>query len=255
MTHTISVMNHKGGVGKTTSTTNIGAGLHLLGQRVLLIDLDPQANLTMHLFGDPEAGKETIYGALRSEYGLPVITLKPGLDLVISTLDLSAAELELQSEPGREYILHELISPYRNDYDYILIDCPPSLGLLTINALSTSTEIIIPVESSAFSLKGMTKLFDIIEKVKYRLNKNLKSYKILITKYDSRKSIQKQITERIQSQKLAPVFKTIIRTTVTLEEAGMSQCSVFEVDQRCAGAIDYMNVCKEVINKNRQIEG
>jgi chromosome partitioning protein len=242
-------MNHKGGVGKTTSTVNIGAGLHKRGKRILLIDLDPQANLTMHLLGEPEASEKTIYGALRSEYALPTLNIKPGFDIVISTLDLSAAELELQSEPGREYILHELISPFAGDYDYILIDCPPSLGLLTINALSTSTEIIIPVESSAFSLRGMTKLFDIIEKVKYRLNKDLKTYKILITKFDGRKSIQKQITERIQTQQAAPVFKTIIRTNVALEEASMSQCSIFDLDDRSAGAIDYMKVCDEIINK------
>jgi chromosome partitioning protein len=240
-------MNHKGGVGKTTSTVNIGAGLHQLGKRVLLIDLDPQANLTMHLCGEPDPAHDTIYGALRSEYGLPVKPIKPAFDIVISTLDLSAAELELQSEPGREYILKELISPYLKDYDYILIDCPPSLGILTINALSASTEIIIPVESSAFSLKGMTKLFDIVEKVKYRLNKNLKSYKILITKYDSRKTIQRQITESIKAQRLAPVFDTVIRTNVALEEASMSQCSVFDHDSRSAGAIDYTNICKEII--------
>jgi chromosome partitioning protein len=242
-------MNHKGGVGKTTSAANIGAGLHILGKRVLLIDLDPQANLTMHLLGEPEQNKETIYGALRSEYALPIINIKPGFDIVISTLDLSAAELELQSEPGREYILKELISPFKEDYNYIVIDCPPSLGLLTINALSVSTEIIIPVESSAFSLKGMTKLFDIIEKVKYRLNKNLILYRILITKYDGRKSIQKQITERIQTQQMAPVFKTIVRTNVALEEASMLKYSIFDLDDKCAGAIDYMNVCKEIINK------
>jgi chromosome partitioning protein len=239
-------MNHKGGVGKTTSTVNIGAGLHLLGKRVLLIDLDPQANLTLHLLGEPNG--ETIYGALKSEYPLPVTAVKPGFDIVISTLDLSAAEMELQSEPGREYILHELIEPFIDDYDYVLIDCPPSLGLLTINALSTSTEIIIPVESSAFSLKGMTKLFDIIEKVKYRLNKNLKSYKILITKYDSRKTIQKQISEHILKQQADNVFNTIIRTNVTLEEASMTQGSVFDLDGKSPGAKDYMNVCHEIIN-------
>jgi chromosome partitioning protein len=241
-------MNHKGGVGKTTSTANIGAGLHLLGKRVLLIDLDPQANLTLHLLGEPDG--KTIYGALKSEYPLPLTTIKPGLDIVISTLDLSAAEMELQSKPGREYILHELISPFISDYDYILIDCPPSLGLLTINALSASTEIIIPVESSAFSLKGMAKLFDIIDKVKHRLNINLKSYKILITKYDSRKTIQKQITEHIQKQQSTTAFKTIIRTNVTLEEASMSQCSVFDLDNNSPGAKDYMDVCREIINNN-----
>ena len=244
----VSFMNHKGGVGKTTSAVNIAAGLHILGKRILLIDLDPQANLTLHLTGDAEVSSKNIYGALRSDYPLPVLTLKEGLDIVISTLDLASAELELQSEPGREYLLRELIQPFINDYDFIFIDCPPSLGLLTVNALSVSTHIIIPVESSAFSLKGMTKLFDIIEKVKYRLNRRLQYHKILITKYDSRKTIQKEIKETIQSQKLAKVFNYAIRTNVALEEAAMSQCSVFDHDPKSAGAIDYMNVCKEFLN-------
>ena len=249
MAQIIALMNHKGGVGKTTSAVNIAAGLHLLGKRILLIDLDPQANLTMHLKGDPDSSTPTIYGALRSEYGLPIQIFKPGFDIVISTLDLASAELELQSEPGREYLLLELIQPFITDYDFIFIDCPPSLGLLTINALSASTHIIIPVESSAFSLKGMTKLFDIIEKVKYRLNKKLKSHKILITKYDSRKTIQREITEYIRTQQKAKVFSTSIRTNVTLEEATMKQCSVFDLDPRSAGAMDYMNVCKEILKQ------
>lgn len=243
----ISFLNHKGGVGKTTSAVNIAAGLHSMGKRILLIDLDPQANLTLHLMGDGDF-PNTIYGALKSEYPLTSHNIKPNFDIVVSTLDLSAAELELQSEPGREYLLKELLQPFLNDYDLILIDCPPSLGLLTINALSTSNFIIIPAESSAFSLKGMTKLFDIIEKVKHRLNKNLESYKILITKYDSRKTIQKQITEHIQNSQ-SNVFKTIIRSNVALEEATMSQCSVFELNPKSSGAIDYMNVCYEIINQ------
>jgi len=249
MAHIISLMNHKGGVGKTTSAVNIAAGLHILGKRILLIDLDPQANLTMHLKGDPDLSAPTIYGALRSEYGLPIQNLKPGFDIVSSTLDLASSELELQSEPGREYLLLELIQPFISDYDFIFIDCPPSLGLLTINALSASTHIIIPVESSAFSLKGMTKLFDIIEKVKYRLNKKLNSHKILITKYDSRKTIQREITEYIRIQQKTKVFDTVIRTNVTLEEASMRQCSVFDLDPKSSGAIDYMNACKEILQQ------
>ena len=250
MAEIISLINHKGGVGKTTSAVNIAAGLHIQGKRVLLIDLDPQANLTMHLIGDSE---QTIYGALRGDYPLPVVTLKPGLDIVVSTLDLASAELELQKEPGREYLLSELIQPIAGNYDYIFIDCPPSLGLLTLNALSASTRIIIPVESSAFSLKGMTALFDIIAKVKQRINKNLKSYKVLVTKYDSRKTIQKQITETIQAQQLAQVFDTVIRTNVTLEEAAMSQCCVYDLDPKSAGAADYMKICEEIIQDDSKI--
>lgn len=258
MTQIISLLNHKGGVGKTTSAVNIAAALHLCGKRILVIDLDPQANLTMHLgfetyseFSPPGEKKpsfQTIYGALRSEYALPISNYKPDFDVVISTLDLASAEMELLNVPGREYLLKELIQPYLEDYDYIIIDCPPSLGFLTLNALSTSTHIIIPVESSAFSLDGMTKLFKVIDIVRYRLNPNFVSQKLLITKYDGRKSIQKQITESIQSQRLAPVFQTIIRTNVALEEASMHRCPIFDLDKKSPGAIDYMNVCKEIIN-------
>jgi chromosome partitioning protein len=244
----ISILNHKGGVGKTTSTANIGAGLHQAGQRVLLVDFDPQANLSLHLYGESVPGDRTIYGALRGEYLLPVIEIKSGLDLVLSTLDLSAAEIELQSEPGREYILRELLMPLTGRYDYILIDCPPSLGLLTINALSTSTQIIIPVEASTFALKGMTKLFDIIDKVKVRLNKRLSSYRFLITKYDSRKTIQREIAVGIQSQYADKVFHTSIRTNVALEEATMKKCSIFDLDPKSAGAEDYQSVCSEIIS-------
>ena len=252
MAHIISLMNHKGGVGKTTSAVNIAAGLHILGKRILLIDLDPQANLTMHLVGDLDSDHPTIYNALKGESVLPVTTIKDGFNIVISALDLSAAELELQSEPGREFLLKELIKPVLSFYDFIFIDCPPSLGLLTINALTASDSIIIPVESSAFSLKGTTKLFDIIEKVRTRLNPNLKSHKILITKYDSRKTIQRQITDTLQNQKFSKVFDAVIRTNVALEEATMSLCSVHDHDPKSAGSIDYMHICNEIIDNYKK---
>ena len=267
MTKVISFFNHKGGVAKTTSAVNVAEGLHILGNRILLIDLDPQANLTLHLLDevallqklvdeaaldkledDKELDKrvKNIYGALLSKYPLPILSLKDGLDIVISNVNLSSAEIQLINEPGREYLLRELIQPFLQDYDYILIDCPPSLGLLSIVALSASTHIIIPVESGAFSLKGMTVLFDVIEKVKHRINPNLQPHHILITKYDSRKSIQRQISTRIQQ--LENVFKTIIRMNVALEDAVMWKCSVFDVDKNSSGAQDYMNLCKEIIN-------
>ena len=140
----ISLLNHKGGVGKTTSTINIGAGLVELGKKVLLLDLDPQANLTLSL-GIPRQ-KYTIYEALRGESELVPYSAKPGLDVVTSSLDLSGAEMELVNEAGREYLLRELFAPIVEDYDYILIDCPPSLGLLTLNALTSSRFVYIPLQ-------------------------------------------------------------------------------------------------------------
>jgi chromosome partitioning protein len=251
-TNIISVLNHKGGVGKTTSVVNIGAALHRLGKRILLIDLDPQANLTYHLFNQP-VGEITIYQALLGDISLPITEIKPGFDLVVSTLDLSGVEIDLHNEPGREYILRELIAPFVKDYDYILIDCPPSLGLLTIMALSTSTRTIIPVEAGTFAMVGMTKLFEIIDKVKHRINKNLDSYSILITKYDGRKTIQKEIAERIQQLHSASVFHSFIRSNVALEEATMEARSVFDSNPKSAGAEDYLSVANEIIKNDSMI--
>lgn len=145
MSKVISISNHKGGVGKTTSAINIGAGLNLLKKKVLLIDLDPQANLTQSLGLTNQ--ERNIYGALKGEYKLEPITILKGLDIIPSTLDLSGAEIELSSEPGREYILKELIEPLRSSYDFIIIDSPPSLGLLTINSFTASDEILIPLQA------------------------------------------------------------------------------------------------------------
>jgi chromosome partitioning protein len=156
MSKIVALSNHKGGVGKTTSTVNIGAGLNRLGYKVLLIDLDPQCNLTQSL-GQKDSG-ENIYTALSGKTKLTPITVLPGLDIVTSTLDLSGAEIELTGQPGREYILKELVDPIRKKYDYILIDCPPSLGLLTINSLTASDIVLIPLQAQYLALQGLTKL-------------------------------------------------------------------------------------------------
>ena len=149
----ISLLNHKGGVGKTTSTINIGAGLVELGKKVLLIDLDPQANLTLSL-GIPRQ-RFTIYEAVRGESELVPYTVKEGLDVITSTLDLSGAEMELINEAGREFIMRELFEPVKEEYDYIIIDCPPSLGLLTLNALTSSDYVYIPLQTEFLALQGL----------------------------------------------------------------------------------------------------
>ena len=185
MSKVISISNHKGGVGKTTSAINIGAGLNQLGKKVLLIDLDPQANLSQSLgLIEPE---RNIYGALRGEYKLEPLAIVKGLDVIGSTLDLSGAEVEMSGEAGREYILRELIEPIRNNYDYILIDSPPSLGLLTINSFTASDEIFIPLQAQYLALQGLTKLLEVVDKIKRRLNKGLKTGGVFITQYDNRK--------------------------------------------------------------------
>jgi chromosome partitioning protein len=242
----IAVTNHKGGVGKTTSTVNIAAGLNILGKKILVIDLDPQANLSVH-FGMAEQNEINIYRALRGEYDLPILKLKDGLDIVVSTIDLAAVETELAGEAGREFLLKLLIEPVRDNYDYILIDCPPSLGLLTLNALSVCETMIVPMDASYFSVVGMTKLFEIVKKVKTRLNNGLSGYKILITKLDSRKTIHKDMKDVILEEYKGNTFNTIIKTNVSLEEAQVNQQSIFDYSDKSTGAEDYLSVCKEIL--------
>jgi len=243
----ISIANHKGGVGKTTSTINIGAGLNKLKKKILLIDLDSQANLTQSLgVTDPQ---ETIYGALRGEYKLKPLQVLKGLDLIPSTLDLSGAEIELSSETGREYILRELLEPLRGEYDYILIDNPPSLGLLTINAFTASQEILIPLQAQYLAMRGLTKLIEVIDKIQKRLNKELHIGGVFVTQYDNRKVLNRTVGNDIEAYFKDKVFKTKIRDNVALAEAPINGEDIFRYNPTSYGAIDYMALCKEILKK------
>lgn len=245
MSKVISLSNHKGGVGKTTSTINIGAGLNKLKKKVLLIDLDPQANLSQSLgVFEPE---RTIYGALKGEYELEPLEIIPGLDLIPSTLDLSGAEVELSGEAGREYILKELIDPLRGSYDYILIDSPPSLGLLTINAFTASDEVYIPLQAQYLALQGLTKLIEVIEKIKRRLNKDLKLGGVFITQFDGRKVLNRDVVETIKSHYKEKLFKTAIRDNIALAEAPTQGLDIFRYNPKSYGAEDYLSLCKEML--------
>ena len=247
MSKVISVSNHKGGVGKTTSTINIGAGLNKLGKRVLLIDLDPQANLSQSLgLIDQE---RTIYGAIKGEHPLEPISVVRGLDIIPSTLDLSGAEIELSGEAGREYILRELIEPLRKEYNYILIDTPPSLGLLTINALTASQEVIIPLQAQYLALQGLTKLLEVIEKIRKRLNKELRLGGVFITQYDSRKVLNRDILSTIQAHFSSEVFNARIRDNIALAEAPTQGVDIFRYSPKSYGAEDYLALCKEIVKR------
>jgi chromosome partitioning protein len=245
----LSISNHKGGVGKTTSAINIGAGLNILKKKVLLIDLDPQANLTQSLgLIDQE---KNIYGALRGEYKLEPITVLKGLDVIPSTLDLSGAEIELSSEPGREYILKELIEPLRASYDFILIDSPPSLGLLTINAFTASDEILIPLQAQYLALQGLAKLVEVVDKIKGRLNKELKVGGVFITQYDSRKVLNRDVAETIQAHFKDEVFTTKIRDNIALAEAPAQGLDIFRYNSKTNGAEDYLALSKEILKRSK----
>ena len=249
MSKVISISNHKGGVGKTTSAINIGAGLNILKKKVLLIDLDPQANLTQSLgLIDQE---RNIYGALRGEYNLQPIEILKGLDVIPSTLDLSGAEVELSSEPGREYILKELIEPLIASYDFIIIDSPPSLGLLTINAFTASDEILIPLQAQYLALQGLAKLVEVVDKIKGRLNKGLKVGGVFITQYDNRKVLNRDVVDTIQAHFKDEVFKTKVRDNIALAEAPSQGLDIFRYSSKSNGAEDYLALSKEILKRSK----
>jgi len=243
----ISLLNHKGGVGKTTSAINIAAGMVELGHKVLLIDLDPQANLTLSL-GIPRQ-KYTIYEALRGESELVPYSVKEGLDVITSTLDLSGAEMELINEAGREFILRELFEPVREEYDFIIIDCPPSLGLLTLNALTSSHYVYIPLQTEFLALQGLTKIKQIIDKVRFRLNKKLTIGGVFATMYDGRKVLNRDVVGTIHKYFGAKVFDTKIRDTVALAEAPAQRKDIFSYSKNSNGAKDYLSLCQEVVKR------
>ncbi len=246
----ISLLNHKGGVGKTTSAINIGAGMVELGRRVLLVDLDPQANLTLSL-GVPRQ-PNTIYEAVRGESPLVPYNVREGLDVVISTLDLSGAEMELINEAGREFILRELFDPIKEDYDYIIIDCPPSLGLLTLNALTSSDLVYIPLQTEFLAMQGLAKIQQVINKVKLRLNKGLEVGGVIATMYDHRKVLNRDVVETIKKYFGEAVFDTMIRDNVALAEAPAQRQDIFTYSPKSPGAEDYLSLCREILARTEQ---
>lgn len=247
MATVISLLNHKGGVGKTTSAINIGAGLLELGKRVLLVDLDPQANLTLSL----GIGRQpvTIYESMMGESDLAAVTYREGLDVITSSLDLSSAEMELVNEAGREFILRELFANVDEDYDFIIIDCPPSLGLLTLNALTSSQQVIIPLQTEFLAMQGLAKIKQVIQKVKLRLNKELHISGVLATMYDARKVLNRDVVETIKKYFGPLLFETYIRDNVALAEAPAQRQDIFAYAAGSKGAEDYLAVCKEIIER------
>lgn len=247
-TKIIAVVNHKGGVGKTTTVASLGSAIAEKGYRVLLVDLDAQANLTSSLLKqEPE---RTIYEAINEKRELPVINLNGSKDwsLVPASLDLAGAELEIASQMDREYILKDLIEPIEKEYDYILLDCPPSLGLLTINALVASTGVLIPLTAEALPSKGLQKIQDIIEKVRKRLNPTLQLSGILLTRYESSK-LSQLVEEALRQNYGDTVYNTRIRKNVRIAEAPLYGVDILEYANDSNGAEDYRALANEVIGK------
>lgn len=244
MRQIISIVNHKGGVGKTTSVSSLGVALARMGKRVLLVDLDAQGNLTDTLTQTP--GVRSIYDSLRTLETIPVVNIREGLDLCPSSIDLVSMDLELADKKDREYRLSKLLQGL--DYEYILLDCPPSLGLLTINALTASTKVIIPLTPEALPAKGLGTLLDIIERTKETLNSGLSLGGILITRYNRRK-INRLVEETLRETFGDSVFRTKIRENVDISESPLQNKDIYSYSPDSIGAKDYESLAVEIVSK------
>ncbi len=244
----ITVANHKGGVGKTTSTATLGVALALKGKRVLLIDLDAQQNLSFTLTQNEDPDK-SIYDSLVNDEPLPIVKLRENLDLVPSSLELARAEIDMATKIAREGILKTHLEPLMEKYDYILMDCPPALGIVTTNALVASDKLYIPLTAEALPLKGLTMLDDVVNEVRRRVNPALELGGVFFTRFNNRK-LNKEVVGMIQNRYGDKVFKTKIRENISLAEMPLSGQSIFEYDPKSNGAADYMALAEEVIERN-----
>ncbi len=246
----IALANQKGGVGKTTTAINLGAGLAKKGQKVLLIDLDAQGNATSGLGVRKSAIKEDIYDVLVNETPVEDVIIKTdtkNLDLIPATIQLSGAEIELTSQMAREKRLSDAILPVVDDYDYTLIDCPPSLGLLTINAFTTCDSILIPVQSEYYALEGLSQLMNTVHLVQKHFNPDLYIEGVLLTMFDSRTNLGNQVVEEVRKFFKEKVYHTIIPRSVRLSEAPSHGMSIIEYDPNSKGAWKYKELTKEVL--------
>lgn len=253
----ISAINHKGGVGKTTSVRNIGTRLAKLGNRVLLVDIDPQANLTISCGFQPDAPgtSPTIYEILRGDSEVKVMIVDERLDLIPSTLDLSGAEVELQSVFGRESLLKDAISSVADNYDFVLIDCPPSLGLLSVNALTASDSVIIPLQSHYLAVNGLHKLEEIISLIKKKINKDLRVDGIFLTQYKPRTSLHQSVAELVGSEFGDLLLESTIRDNISIAESPVMGKSVFDYAPTSNGAKDYASLVEELVTKWEKADG
>ncbi|GEN49116.1 ParA family protein [Ligilactobacillus pobuzihii] len=247
----IALANQKGGVGKTTTAINLGAGLAKKGQKVLLIDLDAQGNATSGLGVRKSAIKEDIYDVLVNETPVEDVIIKTdteNLDLIPATIQLSGAEIELTSQMAREKRLSDAILPVVDDYDYTLIDCPPSLGLLTINAFTTCDSILIPVQSEYYALEGLSQLMNTVHLVQKHFNPDLYIEGVLLTMFDARTNLGNQVVEEVRKFFKEKVYHTIIPRSVRLSEAPSHGMSIIEYDPNSKGAWKYKELTKEVLS-------
>lgn len=260
MMRTIALMNQKGGVGKTTTTVNLGAALAELGKKVCLIDLDPQAHLTINYGVDPSPNVVSLYDVLIEDRSFleAVHKIEERIALVPSSIDLAAAEVELVSVVGREKILKEKIEQAQHDFDYLLLDCPPSLGLLTVNALAIATEVIIPMQPHFLALQGVAKILETVQLVSRRINPNLKVSGVVLTMFDSQTKLSNEVVAELKrfieeaAGKPLPwaearIFKTKIRRNIKLAESPSFGQHILKYEPTSNGAADYRALAREVV--------
>lgn len=254
-TLTISLAIQKGGSGKTTTAINLGAALMRMGFKVLLIDMDPQSNLTQAL-GILEKPEPNLYTVLKNESEGEEADLKSaimpticGLNLIPATLDLASAELELVNKFAREQLFNDLLEDVKKDYDFIFIDCPPSIGMLTANALVTSDHILMPLQAEFLPLKGVKSFMRAMQPLQKKLNPKLEILGFVLTKYDRRKTMNRQVLQDLLNEFGEKVFQTHIRTNIALAQAQENGVDIFTYDKRSNGAIDYEALAREFLNK------
>lgn len=242
-----SFSQHKGGVGKTTTTASLGAALALKGKKVLTIDLDAQQNLTYSLLGDePE---KSVYDSLSTGEPLYIVTVSENLDIVPASIDLARAEIDLSTRMARERILKNLLEPVKDNYDYILIDCPPSLGVVTTNALVAADKLIIPMTAEVLPLKGLKMLDDVVKEVKRFVNPDLEIGGVVLTRFDRRKTLNIEILNSLYNAYNERVFDTKIRENIALAETAMTGKSIFDYAPKSNGAKDYKALADEFIKR------
>ena len=253
MGKTIAIANQKGGVGKTTSAINLAASLAVLEYKTLLIDADPQANATSGVGIDPRAVETSVYECIIDMVDPKTViteTDTPNLFLLPAHIDLVGAEIEMINLPERELMMKRLLAPIKDDYDFIIIDCSPSLGLVTVNALTAADSVIIPVQCEYFALEGLGKLLNTIKIVQTRLNPNLDIEGILLTMFDTRLRLSKQVVEEVKMHFQDMVFDTIINRNTRLSEAPSFGKTIVMYDANSTGAINYLNLAREILEKN-----
>jgi len=256
-TRRIAVTNQKGGVGKTTTAVNLGAGLARLGKRVLICDLDPQCNLTVHVDKDPSGEAPGIYEVLHGKAALADVAQPTGIDgleVVQASVDLAGVELELAGEVGREVILRHAFERDERErgavWDFVLIDCPPSLGLLALNALVACDEVFVPIQAEFFALQGLGKLADVVNLVQGRLNPALQITGMVSVRHDPSTNLGRQVMADIRDHFGSVVHDTVIRRNVKLAEAPSYGKTIFEYDPESRGAEDYLALARELLGEN-----